>query len=147
MACMAPEYSGPDLMGYDNETGCYFKKQPVTPEELERAIVAVEVSCIVALRYCGNNPEIIQKLGRVKEIDGEGRCGILGLGSIHSLKSPRAENASFGFALHLRKPAAIFSNPSSRRPEIATFLSAAIVCGRFPVRTIEASSPKVTSRT
>lgn len=77
LACMAPEYSAPDLMGYDSETGCCFKKQPVTSEELERAIEAVEVSCIAALRYCGNNPEIIQKLRRAKEIDGEERCDVL----------------------------------------------------------------------
>jgi len=78
LACMAPEYSAPDLMEYDDETGCYFKKQPATLKELGRAIEAVEVSCIAALRYCGNNPEIIQKLRRVKEIDGEERCDILG---------------------------------------------------------------------
>jgi hypothetical protein len=77
LACMAPEYSAPDLMGYDHETGCYFKKQPGTDEELERAIEAVEVSCIAALRYCGNNLKIIQKLRRVKAIDGEERCDTL----------------------------------------------------------------------
>ena len=78
LACMAPEYSAPDLMGYDTEIGCYFKKQPVTSEEVECAIEAVEFSCIAALRYCGNNQEIIQKLRKVKEIDGEERCDILG---------------------------------------------------------------------
>lgn len=76
LACMAPEDSAPDLIGYDNETGCYFKKQPETAEELDRAIEAIEVSCIAALRYCGRNPQIIVRLRRAKEIDGEERCDI-----------------------------------------------------------------------
>lgn len=77
IACMAPEDAAPDLMGYDHDTGCYFKKQPETDEELDQAIEAVEVSCIEALRYCGNNPQIIQRLRRVKEIDGVERCDVL----------------------------------------------------------------------
>ena len=74
LACMAPEYVAPNLMGYDDETGCYFKKQPETQAEFEQAIEAVEVSCICALRYSGNDPQIIQRLRKVKEIDGEERC-------------------------------------------------------------------------
>jgi hypothetical protein len=30
LACMAPEYEAPELMGYDEQTGCYFKRQPKT---------------------------------------------------------------------------------------------------------------------
>jgi ferredoxin len=77
LACFAPEDTAPDLIAYDHDTGCYFKKQPETDEELDRAIEAVEVSCIAALRYCGNNPHIIQRLRKVKGIDGEERCDVL----------------------------------------------------------------------
>jgi hypothetical protein len=50
LQCLAPE-----LIGFDEEYGCYFKKQPETPEELEHAINAVRVSCIRALRYSEKN--------------------------------------------------------------------------------------------
>lgn len=77
LACMAPEYVAPNLMGYDNETGCYFKKQPVTDKELDQAVEAVKVSCINALRYCGSNPQIIKRLRIIKEIDREECCDVL----------------------------------------------------------------------
>ncbi len=62
LACMAPEYEAPELMGFDEQTFCYFKRQPETPEELEHAIEAVCVSCIAALRYAGNDPAIVERL-------------------------------------------------------------------------------------
>ena len=62
LACMAPEYEAPELMGFDEETFCYFKRQPTTPEELDHAIEAVCVSCIAALRYAGNDPEVLDRL-------------------------------------------------------------------------------------
>jgi hypothetical protein len=62
LICMAPEHEAPGLMGYDEETGCYFKRQPQTPEEIEHAVEAVWVSCVQALRYAGNDPVILEKL-------------------------------------------------------------------------------------
>lgn len=62
LICMAPEHEAPELMGYDKGTGCYFKRQPATPEELEHAIEAVWVSCVEALRYAGNDPVILERL-------------------------------------------------------------------------------------
>jgi len=69
LICRAPEHEAPTLMGYledphgdaKNEH-CYFKKQPVTPDEVDQAIKAVRVSCCGALRYSGRNGEIISKL-------------------------------------------------------------------------------------
>lgn len=49
-------------MGLDEATGCYFKRQPQTPEEIEHAIEAVWVSCVEALRYAGSDPAILERL-------------------------------------------------------------------------------------
>jgi len=63
MACAAPEGEAPDLM--DHELGsyhCYFKKQPVTSDELERAVMAAAVSCCQAVRYAGTDLDIIRRI-------------------------------------------------------------------------------------
>ncbi|HKC63826.1 MAG TPA: ferredoxin [Pyrinomonadaceae bacterium] len=70
LICMAPEHEAPELMGYDEETGCYFKRQPKTPEELDHAIEAVCVSCVAALRYAGDDPVILERL-RAKGSDAQ----------------------------------------------------------------------------
>ena len=63
LACMMPEYVAPELMGYDEDQGhCYFKRQPRTPEELERAIEAVASSDVGALRYAGEDPYVLERL-------------------------------------------------------------------------------------
>lgn len=63
LACMAPEDTVPELMGFDEKHAhCYFKRQPKTPEELERAIEAVNVSDIEALRYAGEDPYVLERL-------------------------------------------------------------------------------------
>ena len=38
-------------------------RQPQSPDEVERACRAVEVCCVSALRYGGNDPAIIRRLG------------------------------------------------------------------------------------
>ncbi len=62
ITCLAPEHEAPELMGLDETTGCYFRRQPQTPEELEHAIEAVHASCVAALRYAGSDPEILERL-------------------------------------------------------------------------------------
>lgn len=62
LACMAPEYEAPELMGYDDDFGCYFRRQPVNDEERSHAVRAVLVSCVEALRYGGNDPEITKRI-------------------------------------------------------------------------------------
>jgi hypothetical protein len=66
--CCAPQAEAPDLMDNDG-TSCYFQKQPVTPNEVERAIKAVCVSCCGAVRYVGDDVGIAL---RIKEIVDEG---------------------------------------------------------------------------
>ena len=60
-ACGAPEAEAPDLIEHSKlEYGhCYFKKQPQTPEELDRAINAMSVSCISGIRYGGKDEFIL----------------------------------------------------------------------------------------
>jgi hypothetical protein len=54
----------------DNDgTSCYFRRQPVTPDEVERAINAVCVSCCGAVRYVGNDTGIA---GCIREFEEEG---------------------------------------------------------------------------
>jgi hypothetical protein len=67
ITCRAPESVAPDLIGfYEDPSGtkshCYFKKQPKTPQELDRAIKAVQVSCCGAYHYAGADPSVKEKL-------------------------------------------------------------------------------------
>jgi hypothetical protein len=62
ITCRAPEAVAPDLIGFHEDpsgTGCsshcYFKKQPASPGELERAIEAVKVNCCGTYRYAGSD--------------------------------------------------------------------------------------------
>jgi len=68
IACEAPEHEAPDLMGHYSDDSvcyhCYFKRQPETPEELDRAIRAVEVGCCGAVRYGDRDPGIIRRLNK-----------------------------------------------------------------------------------
>jgi len=67
IACGAPEHEAPDLMGFDQEVlHCYFRKQPSTPDELERAIRAVWSSCCGALYYSGNDPAVPGRLAELR---------------------------------------------------------------------------------
>jgi len=62
LACMAPHDEAPELMAMDEETGCYFRRQPQTAEEEAHAVEAVWVSCVEALRYSGDDPEVLERL-------------------------------------------------------------------------------------
>jgi len=74
ISCRAPEHEAPDLMSFDEERGsCYFLRQPTTPEETERAIQAVGVSCCGAVRYAGSDPKILQRLAEVQSPKHHGR--------------------------------------------------------------------------
>jgi hypothetical protein len=74
--CEAPYHEAPDMMAHDEEGGghCYFRRQPETPEEVERAISACCVSCVSAVRYSGNDPEILR---RFREVGRIGACDVL----------------------------------------------------------------------
>lgn len=60
--CMAPESQAPELMGFKEPDGCYFRRQPQSPEEVDHAIKAIHYSCVQALHYAGKDPEIIRRL-------------------------------------------------------------------------------------
>lgn len=62
ITCMAPHHEAPELMGMDEATGCYFRRQPRTAEEVGHAVEAISVSCVEALRYSGDDPEVIERL-------------------------------------------------------------------------------------
>jgi hypothetical protein len=64
LSCGLPEGEAPDLLANLDATGgdTYFVKQPTTPEEVERACSALDVCCVKALRYGGNDQAIIERL-------------------------------------------------------------------------------------
>jgi len=64
ITCRAPEAEAPDLIDHSKEEygHCYFKKQPQTLDELDRAISAMQVSCISGLRYGGKDEDILRRL-------------------------------------------------------------------------------------
>jgi hypothetical protein len=77
ITCEAPYHEAPDLMAHDDEGDyphCYFKRQPETPEEVERAIMACYVSCVRAVRYGGRNPKILERFQELGRVDS---CNVL----------------------------------------------------------------------
>ena len=58
----APELLAPPECHYGEWQGCRFKRQPQTSEEIDRAIKAMWVSEIAALRYSGSDPAILKRL-------------------------------------------------------------------------------------
>ncbi len=63
IACGAPEAEAPDIIEHSkSDNHCYFKKQPLTDDEIDQAINAMMVSCIDALRYGGQDEKIIRRL-------------------------------------------------------------------------------------
>ncbi|WP_082565616.1 ferredoxin [Duganella sp. Root1480D1] len=65
LSCGAPESLAPELLAElnDDNSDTYFLRQPTTPEEIEHACQAIEVCCVDALRYGGDDPRIIERLG------------------------------------------------------------------------------------
>lgn len=65
MACGAPELEAPHLLAalVGDNYDTYFVRQPATPDEVEQACRALESCCVGALRYGGQDPLIIQRLG------------------------------------------------------------------------------------
>ena len=66
ICCGAPEVEARGLMAYDDEnSSCFFVRQPANPEEEYRAIRSVWVSCCGAVRYGGTDPAVIRRLERL----------------------------------------------------------------------------------
>lgn len=69
MLCEAPVAEAPDLMAWDHggpsgHAHCFFERQPDTPEELDRAIRAIRVSCCGAVRYGGADAAVLERIAR-----------------------------------------------------------------------------------
>ena len=69
ITCRAPEFAAPDLIGfYEDPSGtgahshCYFKKQPETAGEIDRAVEAVRANCCGSYGYAGADAAIQRKL-------------------------------------------------------------------------------------
>ena len=64
MQYLLPEEQAPELMAPldDHNDDTYFARQPNTPEVIDKAIKAVHVCCVGALRYGGKNKEIIRRI-------------------------------------------------------------------------------------
>ena len=63
ISCRAPEAEARGLMLYDEEqSSCFFERQPTTPEEEDRAIRAVWASCCGAVRYGGTDSKVVARL-------------------------------------------------------------------------------------
>jgi hypothetical protein len=69
MACGAPEDEAPELFepAQEEELETYFIRQPATVAEVERACRAALSCCVNAVRYGGQDPEIILRLGNTVE--------------------------------------------------------------------------------
>src|SRR5438309_3239760 len=64
LACGVPHVVAPDLVGWTDEKfpHCFWKKQPGTPAEIERAIKVLEVQELECHRYAGTDPAILDRL-------------------------------------------------------------------------------------
>lgn len=64
LACGVPHVVAPDLVGWTDEKvqHCFWKKQPETPAELERAIAVLETQELKCHRYAGTDPAILDRV-------------------------------------------------------------------------------------
>ena len=64
LACGLPHVLAPDLVGWADENlpHCFWKKQPETPSELERAIAVLESQEVECHRYAGTDPSILARV-------------------------------------------------------------------------------------
>jgi hypothetical protein len=64
LACGVPHVVAPDLVGWTGEKipHCFWKKQPETQAELERAIAVLEAQELGCHRYAGTDPGILNRV-------------------------------------------------------------------------------------
>jgi hypothetical protein len=65
MACGVPHVVAPDLLGWTGEgkmQHCFWKKQPETEAELERAIAVLETQELGCHRYAGTDPAVLDRI-------------------------------------------------------------------------------------
>jgi hypothetical protein len=66
ITCGAPHLVAPDLIGWadGSSSHCFWKKQPETDDEIDRAIKVIETSCVGCHRYAGTDPDILKRISR-----------------------------------------------------------------------------------
>ena len=63
LSCGVPQLVAPDLVGWvEEDTHCYWKKQPETPEELDRALKVLDQQELGCHRYAGSDPNILARV-------------------------------------------------------------------------------------
>jgi len=67
ICCRTSESAAPDLIGFHDDPNpgkshCFFKKQPETTAEVERAVRAVNACCCGAYRYRGADSQVKRQL-------------------------------------------------------------------------------------
>lgn len=64
LACGVPHVVAPDLVGWTDEKvlHCFWKKQPNTPAELERAIAVLDAQELGCHRYAGTDRSILDRI-------------------------------------------------------------------------------------
>jgi len=64
LGCGVPHVVAPDLVSWTDEKvpHCFWKKQPETPEELERAVAVLEAQELGCHRYAGTDPAILNRV-------------------------------------------------------------------------------------
>jgi hypothetical protein len=68
IACCTPEAVAPELVtGGESDVGCYFMRQPESPQEIDAAISAMLSSCVGIFRYGGHDLEIRRRLAELGE--------------------------------------------------------------------------------
>ncbi|MBX7106385.1 MAG: hypothetical protein K1X57_20070 [Gemmataceae bacterium] len=65
--CLLPEAEAPELLATAGPPTfqTYFRRQPVTPAEVERACAAMLICPVHSLRYGGLDPLVLTQLARV----------------------------------------------------------------------------------
>ncbi len=61
--CGVPELVAPDLIGIRGDGHCFWKKQPVTPDEMQQTFAIFDGQELGCHRYAGINPEIQKRIG------------------------------------------------------------------------------------
>ena len=69
MSCGAPEMEAGTLMSHDGKGHCFFVRQPTTAQEVDAAILSLWSSCCGAVRYGGQDPEILVRLAEIGQGD------------------------------------------------------------------------------
>ena len=66
-ACGVPEATAPEMFAYDSATHCYVRRQPVSDDEVERALQVIRGQELGCVRYRGTDAVILRRLAEAGE--------------------------------------------------------------------------------